>query len=543
MRNQYKILQVVMVAILVLFGVFGVFQSLGQSSISELDKITPNEIEKEDNFGETIVLKGDFLFVSAKGDDDLYNYSTTDPTVFENSYNSGAVYIYQRDSTNNVGWTFIQKILPPVDTSNGGYPAYVYEMGKNIAANNDYLILGTPQGGSNSSGEVYIFKYNSTNNQWYFVKSLTATTPQSSGFFGSSITFIGDYLAIKERPLFAVFPTVISIYHKDEGGTENWGKVKEIIHNDLSNEPFWAFSITMTADFLFVSSFQETTISQGSGVVHIYGKDVGGANNWGYVKTITSSDGHNTQQFGYSILAVDTTLIVGATRDNEFGNASGAVYVFYQNESSLNNWGEVRKITSSDIGSSDYFGSSFGLSGDTLLAVSSVDHNQNKGAVYVFHKNRDSINSWDEVGKLEATIGSSNDFFGQTIAIQDSDVVVSAGYDDEIDTDAGAFYTFDISSALVINPPVSTIQTDDFTKDIHIFPNPTGDYCFIRFDTYEANSYPITMQVFDISGRLINEQTIVQNNQRLSLNNMINGVYVVKMIIENKVFIGKIMKQ
>jgi hypothetical protein len=455
------------------------------------------------------------------------------------------VYVYQKNSTNNLGWTLIQKILPPVDTTNGGYPAFVFEMGKIILVNDDYLILGTPQGGNNSSGVVYILKYDVITNQWLPIKELTATIPKSGGFFGRSIALGNDFLAVKERPLLATHPTIISIYQKNEGGIDNWGKVKEIVHQNLSAEPFWAFSLSMTDDFLFIGSFQENSISQGSGVVHIYGKDIGGANNWGYLKAIISSDGHTSQQFGYSVLASDTTLIVGATRDNELGNSSGAVYVFYRNHGGQGNWGEARKMTASDGGNGDYFGSSFDLSGDTLLAISSVGYNQNKGAVYVFSKNRDGIDTWNEIAKLEATANDSDDFFGETVAIQNGDVIVAAGYDDEIDIDVGAFYTFDISTELVVNPPVSTSRTNDFFKNIHLFPNPTSGDFYIRFDTSLSFNYPITIQVFDISGKLIHEQSIYQdfqNNQSISLNDMANGIYVVKIIIDNQVFIGKIMK-
>ena len=131
------------------------------------------------------------------------------------------------------------------------------------------------------------------------------------------------------------------------------------------------------------------------------------------------------------------------------------------------------------------------------------------------------------------------------MAIQNGDVIVAAGYDDEIDIDVGAFYTFDISTELVVNPPVSTSRTNDFFKNIHLFPNPTSGDFYIRFDTSLSFNYPITIQVFDISGKLIHEQSIYQdfqNNQSISLNDMANGIYVVKIIIDNQVFIGKIMK-
>ena len=512
--------------------------------LNELHKVIASSVEEEDNFGGTIVLNDKYLFVSAKGDDDLYDYSTSDPNVLEPTYDNGAIYVYQKDSTNNIGWTLIQKILPPVDTANGGYPAFIFEMGKIITANDNYLILGTPQGGNNSSGVVYVLKHDTTTNQWAPIKELMPTTPKSGGFFGSSITLSSDFLAIKERPLLATHPTIVSIYQRNEGGADNWGKVKEVAHQNLSIEPFWAYDLSMTDDFLFIGSFQENSVSQGSGVVHIYGKNIGGTNNWGYWKAITSSDGHASQQFGYSVLAQDTTLIVGATRDNELGSSSGAVYIFYQNDGGMNNWGEAKKITASDIGSGDYFGNNFDLSGDSLLAISSVGHNQDKGAIYVFSKNRDSINTWNEIAKLEATANDSDDFFGETVAIQGSDVIVAAGYDDEIDINAGAFYTFDISTELVVNLPSSTNQSaNHLVKEISLFPNPTDSGCFITFDALMQFNYPITVQIFDISGRLITEQSIYQNNQLISLNDMTTGIYFIKMIIDNQLFIGKLMKQ
>ena len=64
--------------------------------------------------------------------------------------------------------------------------------------------------------------------------------------------------------------------------------------------------------------------------------------------TIVASDAAAGDNFGNAVaLSGDTALFV-AHRDDENGSNSGSVHIFGRNEGGAENWGQVAKIVASD---------------------------------------------------------------------------------------------------------------------------------------------------------------------------------------------------
>ncbi|MCK9516969.1 MAG: FG-GAP repeat protein [Ottowia sp.] len=124
------------------------------------------------------------------------------------------------------------------------------------------------------------------------------------------------------------------------------------------------------------------------------------------------------------------------------------------NEGYLSNWSkassfttkgtytETNKLLGSDTTNNDAFGWAVDISGDGNTAVVGAKGNStNKGAVYVFIK--DGTN-WTEQAKLVANDGTTEEFFGYSVAISDDSntIVVGAYKEDGTATDMGAAYIF-----------------------------------------------------------------------------------------------------
>jgi hypothetical protein len=71
-----------------------------------------------------------------------------------------------------------------------------------------------------------------------------------------------------------------------------------------------------------------------------------------------------------------------------------------------------------------------------------------------------------------------------------------------------------------------TVPTKDqsYQENISIFPNPTFDKFQIKCN---QNLYPINVQMFDMSGKLVNQQYITENDE-INIENLQNGIYNVK---------------
>ena len=103
-------------------------------------------------------------------------------------------------------------------------------------------------------------------------------------------------------------------------------------------------------------------------------------------RKITASDGAVDDRFGRSVAIDGTTLVVGAYFDDANATDSGSVYVYDLTKNSGDDGFETN-ITASDGGESDYFGVSIALNGTTLVVGAYLDYDKgtDSGSVYVYN--------------------------------------------------------------------------------------------------------------------------------------------------------------
>ena len=131
------------------------------------------------------------------------------------------------------------------------------------------------------------------------------------------------------------------------------------------------------------------------GAVYVFGRHQGGSNNWGQVKKLNPMGVDAGDYFGSSVGISADTLVVGAYGHHSCGTDCGAAYVFGWNEEGSNGWGQVKKLNPGKVW--DYFGVSVSVSGDTVLVGSRGEDScgSDCGAAYVFGRNHgEPINDW-----------------------------------------------------------------------------------------------------------------------------------------------------
>ena len=155
---------------------------------------------------------------------------------------------------------------------------------------------------------------------------------------------------------------------------------------------------------------------------------------------ITASDGAADDQFGYSVAVGDSKIVVGVYGDDDNGSDSGSVYVY-----DLDGSNEV-KITASDGTSSDYFGGTVAIGNSKIVVGSSTS-----GSVYVY-----DLDGSNEV-KITASDGTSSDYFGGTVAIGNSKIVVGAYYGA-----SGSVYVYDLDGSNEVKITASDGALSDY---------------------------------------------------------------------------------
>src|SRR5260370_4121347 len=197
------------------------------------------------------------------------------------------------------------------------------------------------------------------------------------------------------------------------------------------------------------------------GAAYIFERNQGGAEHWGQVKKLPSSDGIGGDQFGGSVAINIDTVAVGAIHGNR-GN-SGAVYIFERNQNGVESWGQVKELTADDAALLDEFGISVAIDGDTLVVGAWAINLATGGAAYIFERNQNGVEGWGEVQKLTASDAAAHDQFGSSVGIDGDTVVVGAVGKN---SNAGAAYVFELTSAPTPSPRPPANPSCGFTPNI-----------------------------------------------------------------------------
>jgi nucleoside-specific outer membrane channel protein Tsx len=129
-------------------------------------------------------------------------------------------------------------------------------------------------------------------------------------------------------------------------------------------------------------------------------------------------------------------------------------------------WSQQAELTASDGRAWDWFGSSVAVSGSTVVVGAfrhTVGSNQQQGAAYVFGQ---SGTTWRQQAELTASDGAEYDLFGSSVAVSGSTALVGAYYHRD---GSGAAYVF-VQSGTSWSQQAELIASDEASGDEFGFP-------------------------------------------------------------------------
>ena len=320
------------------------------------------------------------------------------------------------------------------------------DFGSSVAVSGDTAVVGADD--ENDAGAAYIYQRGQGGaGNWGEVKKLTASDAQAGDFFGASVAISGDTVVVGAyleddggNNAGAAY-----VYKRDQGGADNWGRVSKLTASDAQASDFFGRSVGVSGDTAVVGADGEDTDGSLAGAAYLFGRDLGGADNWGEVNKVTASDAQAADFFGVSVAISGEVAVVGASGEDTGGSNAGAVYVIQRLPGDPDSWREVKKLTASDPGVFVFFGSSVAISGDTPVvgANNEATGGESAGAAYLFHRDRGGPDNWGEVKKLTASDAQASDHFGVSVAISANTAVMGADGEDAGGEDAGAAYVFE----------------------------------------------------------------------------------------------------
>ena len=300
------------------------------------------------------------------------------------------------------------------------------EFGIAVDITDEYAIVGADKD-NNNMGSATIYKRNGT--EWVEDAFLTASDPGNDDRFGCAVSMDGDYAVVRAMNNDDYFWNSGSAYvFKRVNGS--WIQEAKLLPLDTNGSRNFGVNVAIDGDYIVVGATQVSIPSSDKGSAYVFKRS---GSSWNQTAKLTASDGEIEDHFGYAVDIKDGYIVIGAYRDNDYGNASGSVYIFKQDGES---WNEQAKLHGSDESTRYEFGIDVAINGDHVL-VGAFHALSYRGVAYLF-KNTGS--EWIEEKKLLASDGDSDDFFGTSVAVKGDYLLIGAQL--ACPSDTGAAYIF-----------------------------------------------------------------------------------------------------
>ena len=208
----------------------------------------------------------------------------------------------------------------------------------------------------------------------------------------------------------------------------------------------FGISVAVDGDTAVIGAYlDDTTNGDNSGSAYVFTRDSDGK--WSQVAKLTASDGDTSDEFGYSVAVNGETVVVGAHLDDHTDGAGdtdddeGAAYVFTKPFIGWADMTQTAKLTAFGAAAGDEFGISVAVDGNTIL-VGAHQNDSDDGAAYVFTKPYTGWANSNETAKLIASDAAADDEFGISVALDGDTAVIGARQDDDNGNQSGSAYVF-----------------------------------------------------------------------------------------------------
>lgn len=397
-------------------------QTAGGLGYVEAAVLRPS-VPTSESFGEVVAASGNWLAIGDPDDDE----AVTD---------SGAVWLFNRNTVSNDRWYLVSKIKAPVPRSGAHFGASVAILQHGFEYS---LAVGAPDDtvGAVTSGLVYTF------GRFGDGLMIEPAVPSSNQGYGHSLAMTplrntaGTTVGVR---------LVVGVNGHDLPGAANAGKADVL--EFFTGLPGWALVRTLTASdaapgdsFGWSVAIDGDTVAVGAltagthGAAYVFQRGTGAAHDYPQVKKVLPGD--TSSGLFPNSLALQGDTLVGGT----FTLTSGSAFVYGRHQGGLNQWGWAKTLRpTAPGGSGDGFGLSVALHGDLILVGAQGDDvaASSNGAGWLFQRNRGGAGQWGIAARLSTNTGDPTRLYGLAVAIANDTLVLGAPNDDEAGLDVGA---------------------------------------------------------------------------------------------------------
>ncbi|MFK7758408.1 MAG: hypothetical protein AB8C13_00500 [Phycisphaerales bacterium] len=393
----------------------------GAQSIVEDTKLTTTDAASFDNFGASVGISGNIGIVGVPGDDD-------------SAIDSGSAYLYELST----GQQLFKLRASDAESEDS--------FGAAVAISGTRAIVGAPilnSFNSESLGTAYLFDTTTGQELFRFVASDASASDQ----FGSTVAISGSI-------------AVVGAAGNDEGGslsgsayvfdTITGQQLFKLTASDAVAFDLFGQSVAVSGTLAIIGAAGNDDAGSSSGSAYIFDTTTGQQ-----LLKIAAIDAAEVNQFGYSVAISGNRAVVGSIGDDDAGMNSGSAYIFDATTGQ-----QLLKLTATDAMESDFFGESVAISGDIAVigALNSEGVTTNTGTAFVF-----DIATGEQILELTSSDGAMFDLFGTSVGISGNTIVAGAPRGDGKEgVDIGSAYVYYLG-------PIVDQQPESIIVDAGVF--------------------------------------------------------------------------
>lgn len=269
---------------------------------------------------------------------------------------------------------------------------------------------------------------------------LTAPDGAPLDHFGAAVALSGETAVIgaySQDDAGAVDAGVAHVFVRSAEGA--WAPQARLVAPDGLDDDYFGYAAAIDADTAVIGAYQAdigSTLNAGAAYVFVRSGGV-----WTFQAKIAASDRRDDDWFGCCVAIRGDTAVIGAyQRDDGSRTDAGAAYVFVRSGGA---WTQQARLIAADAAAFDYFGRSVAIDGSiVVVGASGADRPgaAGAGAAYVFSR---SGAAWTQEAQLTASDAAAGDGLGFSVGVSLDTVIAGAVYDDHAGgTNAGAAYVF-----------------------------------------------------------------------------------------------------
>lgn len=349
----------------------------------------------------------------------------------------------------------------PLVTLDSPHQASADHFGTAVAIWGDLVAVGSPDSdsGATRAGRVSIHDL-AASKPSTTLAFLENPNPTFNDAFGSSVAIGGTRIVVGVPGDDPGASNAGSVYVYDFSEGPVTSPVLALLNPAPQTGDGFGTSVAISGDLVAVGSPLDDLGAADSGCVHIFNMSAG--NPSVPLFTIPNPSPAADDRFGCSIAISGSKLLVGAMKDDTSGTNSGIAYVFDLGGGSPTlPW---QTLSNPGPAAEDGFGNAVAISGNRAVVAAATDDTgaTDSGSVYVYDLAGATPNLPSVT--IPNPNPSSDDRFGQSVAVSDARVVVGAHLDNS-PTDSGRAYTFNMSLATPTVPSATLAKGTPTNSD------------------------------------------------------------------------------